>query len=128
MGTYFPFVLACGETDIDDFGPPAGFAQVDGRVFTVDSVSVGEGMSVALTQCDLPVGGLAGRDETDAGGRFSIRGELPPIGAEFPLGVDSMRLGCEVIAGQAFARTGPVDVWFFRPGVEPTALVLELHP
>lgn len=116
---------ACSNEPIaGGFGPPSGYALVQGSVTHDDGRPVNEGMEVVLTRCELPVGGLAGSAQTGLDGGFSLRGELPPIG--MPAGQDSLLVRCEVIAGGGFAESGPLDVFFFRPPSEPTALEVTL--
>lgn len=112
--------------EVDDFGPPSGYARVEGQVLRTDGGAGPEGMNVFLTRCGFPVGGLAGRSKTSALGRFSVTGELPPIDF-FPVDMDSLLVECELIAGEGFAESGPVDVHFFRRSREPTVLRLDLQ-
>jgi hypothetical protein len=116
---------ACSDEPVQgDFGPPSGYAGVEGSVTQRDGSPVGEGMEVVLTRCELPVGGLAGSAPTGPAGRFLVRGELPPIG--MPEGQDSVLVTCELIAGGGFAESGPLDVYFYRPPREPTVLQVSL--
>lgn len=120
-------ITACdGDVIIDDFGPPSGYARVEGRLLRADGTPGPEGMEVALTRCGLPIGGLAGSSETVAGGDFSVVGELPPVDL-FPAEADSLLVECELIAGRGFAESGVLDVYFFRRSREPTALHVDLH-
>jgi hypothetical protein len=116
---------ACSDEPIsDDFGPPSGYAVVEGSVTRGDGSPVGEGMEVVLSRCGSPVGGWAGSAPTGPAGSFSVRGELPPIGV--PEGQDSVLVICELVAGAGFAESGPLDVYFYRPPREPTVLEVSL--
>lgn len=118
------FAGCSGDHD-HDWGPPSGYARVDGRVTYADGTPGPKDMEVALTRCGSPVGGLAGSSRTAAGGTFSVEGSLAPIDL-FPQGSDSLKVQCELIAGQGFATSGPLDVYFFRRSREPTVLHVDL--
>lgn len=85
---------------------------------------VDEGMTVLVTRCEDPVRGRAGSGTTDAEGRFSVRGSLPPIG--MPVGEDSISVVCEVFAGRGFAESGKLDIMFYRPPIQPAPTEVHL--
>jgi hypothetical protein len=78
-GTLLVSGIACAEHPIDDnWGPPAGYAEVTGRV-TWDDVPV-PNVGVMVTECGHPVDGFLGGALTDENGQYTIRGILPPVG------------------------------------------------
>jgi hypothetical protein len=111
---------------VDDFGPPSGYARIDGRLLRMNGTPEPEGMEVVLTRCGFPIGGLAGSSETGSGGSFSVIGALSPVDP-FPAGSDSLGVECELIAGAGFAESGIIEVYFFRRSRDPTVLRLDLH-
>lgn len=112
-----PLVLASlvgceGPSDIDDYGGPSGYTRISGSVLRAGGEAVGPGTQVALTRCESPVGGLAGKTTTDSNGSYSLTGSLPPL--VMPEGRNSIELECEVIAGLNVLASGPLEVTFHR--------------
>ncbi|MEK9501398.1 carboxypeptidase-like regulatory domain-containing protein [Gaopeijia maritima] len=101
-----------GPSDIDDYGGPSGYTRISGTVLGAGGEAVDPGTQVALTRCESPVGGLAGKTTTDSNGSYSLTGSLPPVG--MPEGRNSIELECEVIVGLNVLASGPLDVTFHR--------------
>jgi hypothetical protein len=114
-----------GPTRDGEFGPPSGFARVEGRVLRADGTAGPVGMRVALTRCGDPIGGFAGEATTTHGGEYSVVGALPPIGMRD--GSDSVAVDCEIVAGGGFAESDEFAVYFFRPPREPTVLRVDVR-
>jgi hypothetical protein len=72
--------LGC-DSDIiaDDWGPPAGWAQVVGTVRNADG-SFRANAVVRVSQCEVSEAGFASEGRTDASGRYSAWASLPPVG------------------------------------------------
>lgn len=111
---------ACEEPMFDDWGGPSGYAAIEGVVTLADGSAVPVDTEVSLTLCGFPIGGLAGKTRTGPGGSYSIRGELNP--PDMPEAQDTLTVSCELIAGRFIARSGPIDVLFYRPPTEPTPI------
>lgn len=125
VGVCLPLLAVCdGGTIVDDWGPSAGHTVVEGRVVNAGRAPVSAGMEVTITRCGDPIGGFAGRSQTLAEGRYSVRGDLPPVGV-LPSLPDSLLVTCEILAGRGFAESGPIDLYFFTRKT-PTPLQLDL--
>ena len=97
---------ACDDDGIirEDWGPPAGYAAVEGTVTLVGAGIPGAGLELLFTRCASPIGGYLGRTVADAQGRYRLDGALPPSRLLPNLVVDTLRVRCHVftdLTGQA---------------------------
>ena len=107
-------LVACDQVVVDDWGPPAGYASIDGRVTRASGAPVASA-EVAFARCDAPLGGFLGAAATGSDGGYHLEGALPPRGA-FPssMNADTLRVRCRVIVNRDGVARDSIDVQFRR--------------
>jgi hypothetical protein len=91
--------LACreGYRIVDDFGPPAGYAAVQGTIRYGSGVPT-PNTRVTFTRCANPIGGSFGEDISDHQGGYRVDGSLPPDVLPRAT-LDTLRVRCDVFVG-----------------------------
>jgi hypothetical protein len=121
-----PAITACNSEVIieDDWGPPAGYARLTGKVTNSAGVPI-VAAEVLVTRCSSPIGGLLGAAQTATDGGYHLTGALPPIGA-FPAQADTVRARCSVFVNRSAAPLDSLDVRFAADSLTMSPQVLNL--
>ena len=123
-------IAACGGgVDVDDYGPPAGYAVLAGAVRQPGGTGAA-GIEVTFTRCATQVGGFLAAATTDAAGRFRAEAHLPPRGV-LPRGItDTLALRCYVFLDRSGVVRDSVSIRFAptREAAPVTTVDLMLPP
>jgi hypothetical protein len=114
--------LACreGYIIIDHWGPPAGYAAVEGTI-RFASGAPAPNTRVNITRCTSPIGGFFGEDVSDQEGGYRVNGRLSP--SPLPRStLDSLLVRCDVLVGERGAAA-VVDTVTVRFAVSPDSVV-----
>ena len=92
--------LACrdGYVIIDNWGPPAGYAAVQGTIRDVSGTPA-PNTWVSITRCNDPIGGFFGKSIADEQGSYRVDGSLPPVGVLPRSALDTLRVHCDIFLG-----------------------------
>lgn len=106
-------LAACADERIivDDWGPPVGYARLNGTVQQADGAPAAN-VGVTFTRCGPPIGGFLTAATTTAAGTFEATAHLPPIVAVSRFVVDTLQLRCAVLLDRASIARDSVTVRF----------------
>jgi hypothetical protein len=110
----------------DDWGPPAGYAAVEGTVTRLDTGAPLASAEVWIARCDELIGYL-GSTHTDERGTYHVTGSLPPVGAMGGVSLDTLRVRCEAGVSRGTASLDSVSLQFFRTRGEVVPHTLDLQ-
>jgi hypothetical protein len=82
---------------IDDFGPPPGFAAIQGTIRD-NANNPRANMPILVSRCGSPIGGFFGADTSTQQGQYRIEGALHPV-LPPSASVDTLRVRCDVFLG-----------------------------
>jgi len=103
-------ILSCGGLVDREFGPPAGWTILTGKVLLESGVGA-VGVQVALARCTPPAGFL-GTALTNRAGEYRIEGILPPRGLMDPFSLDTLQVRCGVFLELEEAQRDSVTLRF----------------
>ena len=113
---------------VDDWGPPAGYAAVEGVVRDTTG-AIKSGASVRVTLCTDPIGGFLGQVTSAQDGSYRVSGMLPPVGVMPQLSLDTLHVACSIGAGVENATIPQMDsitVRFYATPEEVVPLTRDL--
>jgi len=117
-------IAACNANRIvDDWGPPAGYARITGRVTSSTRTPI-VGAEVLVSQCASPIDGLLGSTHTAADGTYHISGHLPP--GISPARAKAVVVTCAVVVNRSQLPVASVDVRFAVDSLTMPPQVLDL--
>ncbi len=103
---------ACGDAmSGDGWGPPAGFALLDGTVQLADG-GPAVGVEVSFSRCGEPIGGYLTSTTSSSAGTFQVEAHLPPVGLRPRLVAESVQLRCQVFLDRTGIARDSVTVRF----------------
>jgi hypothetical protein len=130
VGSCVGFLLIAAACDIgvirDDWGPPAGYAAVEGTVTRQGTGARVTAAEVWIARCDGLIGHL-GSGHTDERGVYRVTGSLPPVGAMPGVSLDTLRVRCEAGVRPDTASLDSVSLRFFRTPAEVVPHTLDLQ-
>ena len=117
--------IACRNSVIvDNWGPPAGYAVVTGRVHTPAGQPIASA-EVMLSRCASPIGGYLGSGVTDAQGFYQVRANLPPIGL-LDVRADTLQVRCYAFVDRTSTANDSIDVHFSADSRAPAVQTLDI--
>ena len=109
---------------MDNWGPPAGYARITGRVTSSAQTPIA-GAEVLMTRCSSPTDGVLASAHTATDGTYHLTAFLPPIGL-FPARADTVVVACDVIVNHREPPSASVEVRFAADSLAMRPQLLDL--